>query len=288
MAVTGYLVELSLPEIFQFLDQGHKTGLLTIRALPVAQPPSSQAHYIWLHQGRIVAAANRLDQKGLLSMITERGWLSDRVVSRFAQVFSNNEIPMGLTLKSQGLLQAEQLKVLFRIQVLRQVCALFQLKDGQFEFKTKVSLPLPEMTGLSLQATEATLMGLRALRDWTVIEEKLPARTSALSSVITGQHRFRLDPLEWQVWEFAKGTVSLQAIAKQLGIPVEKVQQTAFRLIVLSLAEEVPMIIPAPPSVRAKGNSVSAELPELIQDSHKTAISQSFLKNLVSFLRSKV
>jgi hypothetical protein len=174
MAVTGYLAEFSLPELFQFLDQGHKTGLLTINGLSVDRNRNSQSHYIWVHEGRIVAAAASLDQKGLLSMIAQRGWLSDRVVSRLAQVFSN-KTPMGLCLKSHGLLEAEQLKVLFKSQVLRRVCALFQLQDGQFEFQTKVPLPLAEMTGLSVPATEATLMSLRALRDWTALKDKLPA-----------------------------------------------------------------------------------------------------------------
>ena len=285
MAVTGYLAEFSLPELFQFLDQGHKTGLLTINGLSVDRNRNSQSHYIWVHEGRIVAAAASLDEKGLLSMISQRGWLSDRVVSRLAQVFSN-KTPMGLCLKSHGLLEAEQLKVLFKSQVLRRVCALFQLQDGQFEFQTKVPLPLAEMTGLSVPATEATLMSLRALRDWTALKDKLPAPTSGLTSVITGQPRFRLDALEWQVWEFAKGTVSLEAIAQQLRLPVEKVQQAAFRLSVLSLAEEVPLI--APSRAQLKDNSVLA-VPELIQESvSKGSISQSFLQNLVSFLRSKV
>ena len=64
MAFTGYLAEFSLPEIFQFLEQGHKTGLLTIRTLPDNETQKVQSHYIWLHQGRILAAADRVDDKG--------------------------------------------------------------------------------------------------------------------------------------------------------------------------------------------------------------------------------
>lgn len=234
MAFTGYLVEFSLAEIFQFLEQGHKTGLLTIRSLP-AQTQKVQVHYIWLHQGRIVAAADRLDGKGLVSTISQRGWMSDRVALRLAQLCPLN-IPLGVYLKTQGLLQADQLKVLFLNQVIGQVSALFELGDGQFEFDTKATLPPAEMTGLSLPATEATLVGLRTLRDWTALAEKLPDPTSGLSS--TGQPKLRLDCLEWQVWEFADGTVSLQMIATQLGLTVEKVQQIAFRLIAVNLGRE--------------------------------------------------
>jgi hypothetical protein len=162
-----------------------------------------------------------------------------------------------------------------------------ELKDAQFEFDAKATLPLAEMTGLSLPATEATLMGLRTLRDWTVLAEKLPEPTAALLSTIAGKPQLRLDSLEWQVWEFANGTVSLRQIAKQLGLPIEKIQQVGFRLIVTNLVEEVPlMAAPAPPL--ATNNRVGDNLAEPMVDSnHKTSVSQSFLQNLVGFLRAK-
>lgn len=288
MAVTGYLAEISLPEILQFLEQRKKKGLLTIRTLPAAKNLKSQVHYIWLLQGRIVAAANRLDDKGLVSKIVQQGWLSDRVAFRLAQVYPSNR-PMGLWLKSQGMLQTEQLKLLFHTQVVGQVSALFELRDGQFEINLKTNIPLVEMTGLSLSGTEATLMALRALRDWTALAEKLPDPTSGLSSAITGQPQLHLDYLEWQVWEFADGTVSLWEIAIQLGLPIEKVQQIAFRLIVVNLAQEVFMIAATPTSAMAASTRVADNLPEpIMQPRRKTNVTQSLLHNLVYFLRSKV
>ncbi|MHC5828117.1 MAG: DUF4388 domain-containing protein, partial [Nostoc sp.] len=146
--------------------------------------------------------------------------------------------PMGLCLKSQGLLQPEQLKLLFNTQVLRQVCALFQIKDALFTFDSTAKLPLAEMTGLSMSATEVILLGLRALRDWTALGDKLPDCTSGLSSLITKQPQIPLDAQESQVWEFVNGHISLENIANQLRISVETVQQIGFRLIVVGLAEE--------------------------------------------------
>lgn len=288
MAFNGYLAEFSLPEIFQFLEQGHKTGSLTIRTLPTAQSQEVLVYYIWLHQGRIVAAADRLDEKGLVSMIAKRGWASERVALRISQICPANT-PMGLCLKSQGLLQAEQLKLLFRTQVVGLVSTLFELRDGQFEFDAKATLPIAEMTGLSLPATESTLMGLRTLRDWTVLADKLPAPTAALISMITGKPQLRLDTLESQVWEFANGTVSLRQIANQLGLPVEKLQQVGFRLIVTNLVQEIPIIAAAPtPPVAVSTRVADNTLEPMASASSPTHVSQSFLQNLVGFLRGKV
>jgi hypothetical protein len=236
-----------------------------------------------------VAAADRLDQKGLLSLLTQRKWLSDRIVSKIPLICSLNT-PVGLCLKTQGILQAEQLMLLFRIQVVGQVTSLFELKDGKFEFEPTTTLPFGEMTGLSLPATEATLVGLRKLQDWTGLAEKLPASASGLSSMITGQPQFRLDSQEQQVWEFAKGDVSLQAIALSLGLSIEKVQQIAFRLIVVNLAEEILITTATAPNgsmTEITPQATTLEEPTM-EFTNPKGMNKSFLQNLVGFLKGKV
>ena len=129
MTVTGYLADFSLPELFQLVEQGNKTGLLTICTLTDPTTVARHNHHIWLSQGQIVAAGNSLDQQGLMRLIAQRGWMGDRAVSRLAQTCQIHT-PLGLCLKNQGVLTAEQLKLLFYTQVMRQVCALFALPDG--------------------------------------------------------------------------------------------------------------------------------------------------------------
>ncbi|MTJ07321.1 MULTISPECIES: DUF4388 domain-containing protein [unclassified Anabaena] len=289
MSITGNFADFSLPELLQFLDQGKKTGILHIElSSDKNQTNAKQIYYIWLHQGRVIGASDRLDHQGLTLMIAQRGWISERVISRVTQISSCFiNAPLGLCLKSQGLVQPEQLKLLFNSQVLRPVCALFQIKDGQFKFEAISTLPLGEMTGLSMSATEVILIGLRALRDWRALAEKLPDPTSGLSGLSAKQPRLHLNAQEWQVWEFANGEVSLEKIASQLNLSVETVLQIAFRLIVVGLAEEhfmvtaasIPMIEDSHPEI-----PLVTSVPEPTQ---KPSVSQSFLKNLVGFLRSK-
>jgi hypothetical protein len=288
MTVTGYLADFSLPELFQLLEQGNKTGLLTICTLADTKTAERYNHHIWFSQGQIVAAGNTLDQRGLMGLIARRGWMGDNAVSRLAQTCQINT-PLGLCLKNQGVLTAEQLKLLFYTQVMRQVCALFALPDGWFQFDPKAPTPRAEMTGLIATATDVTLAGLRALKDWAALDEKLPAPSSALVSVIEGKPNLRLNPNEWQVWEFTNGTMAVADVAKQLNLPVAKVQQIAFRLIVTGLAEEMPLMAAPPPSSLALDDAPELE-PSIA--SGKTAgaapVSASFLQNLVGFLKSKV
>ncbi|HEY9741973.1 MAG TPA: DUF4388 domain-containing protein [Coleofasciculaceae cyanobacterium] len=287
MAITSSLAEFSLPELFQFLDQGSKTGLLTLRFQTDSQNQEKRVRHALMHQGRIVAVTNRLDHQCLLAMICQRGWISPEVLREQVNRCPAN-IPIGLYLKTQGFLQPEQLRLLFHAQVLQQVCALFRLKDARFKFDSKATLPTTEMTGLSLSATEATLMGLRVLRDWRSLADKLPEPTSALSRVVIGKRHLRLDSLEGRVWQLANGSVPLNALASQFKQPVEIIQQTAFRLISVGLVAEVPMI--APSRTRPTGEEALESVPgtpDSSKDNNGQALSNSFMQNLLGFLRSK-
>ena len=121
-------------------------------------------HYIWIAQGRIVAAANRFDGQGLISLIRRDQWVSDRVLSKLLQRCSLNHQPLGLWLKNNGVLDSAQLEQIFEIQIVEQIVPLFQLKDAQFKFELRAALPALEMTGLSISTTEATIMISGALK----------------------------------------------------------------------------------------------------------------------------
>ena len=281
MALSGHLSELSLPEVFQLLERGRNTGLLSITNSSTSQlhhQQNSQSYYIWFSHGRIMAASNRLDNQGLLYLINQRGWLKPTQALQVSQSCSVTT-PMGLCLKSQGVLEGEQLKLLFYVQVIRQVCALFKLKEGWFSFDHSIKLPVAEMTGLSTPATEVTLVGLRALKDWSVLADKLPQETSMLRSTLAGKPNVSINSQEWQVWAFAHGTKSLKEIGLQLALPVEKVQQIAFRLISVGLVEELPV---------QEELALSPVENVKVNEAKKDGVSANFLQTLVSFLRNKL
>ena len=170
MSITGALTDFSLPEIFQFVEKGHKTGLLTLRTLPESTTRTS-VHYLWVNQGRIVAAANQLNEQGLISLINQYPWVSQRVVTKLSQFCPANK-PLGLYLRSQGALQVEHLEHLFQVQIIQQTCAIFQLKDAHFIFDQNVPAPIREMTGLSISS--AVLVGV--LQKLVILKEIFESR----------------------------------------------------------------------------------------------------------------
>lgn len=185
-----------------------------------------------------------------------------------------------LYLKAQEAITAEQIKLLFHAQVLRPVCSLFKLANGKFAFEPETTLPKAEMTGLSVSATEATLLGLRVLRNWTALAEKLPDSTCGLTKLIKGVPQIQLDSQEQLVWELANAKISLSSMAKQLQLPVETVQQIAFRLSVVGLVEEVAI---SPPQDISPAEEKKPKL--ALSAAKGCSMKVSFVQNLVSFLK---
>jgi Domain of unknown function (DUF4388) len=205
----GSLSDFSLGELFQVLEQGNQTGRLTISSsaqidegVEGSQTQDARNYYIWFRQGLIVAAANRLDNQGLSQLIDQRAWVKGGT-SQLTPGFCNVDLPLGICFKSHGLLTAEQLKLLFSVQVLRQVCQLFTLPNGDYHFDDQAPLAYAEMTGLSAPATDVTLAGLRNLKDWSTLEDKLPDPDAALLSIVEGKPHLKLNQSELMVWEFA-------------------------------------------------------------------------------------
>ncbi|NJN31146.1 MAG: hypothetical protein HC824_12470 [Synechococcales cyanobacterium RM1_1_8] len=114
------------------------------------------------------------------------------------------------------------------------------------------------------------------LKNWQALEEKLPELNSTLMSAIEGKPHLRLNRLEWQIWEFTGGTISLASIAEQLHMDREEIRRIAFRLILVGIAEEVPMVEAAARSLVAGETAATAEAEDL---------SATFLESLVDFLK---
>lgn len=281
MKITGYLSEFSLGEIFRFLEQGQKTGCLSIKPVeaenPFLLPP--QKCYIFFRLGQIVAASRELDHQGLQQLIEQRGFLHVTTIQRILKLYPLTQ-PLGLVLKTQGALDSQQLHSLFKYQVLTPIPELFSLAEGWFKFDAHHPLPLAEMTGLSAPPRDVALAGLRLLQDWTPLMDKLPLPDSTMISLSEGQPPCRLNPLEWRVWEYVDKTVTLEGIAQALNLPTLEVQKICFRLMMAGLVEEI-VNIPAETATKTP----PAPSPPTSEVSF--SVSQSFLTGVLSFLKTK-
>ncbi len=275
--IKGNLSEFSLGELFQVIEAGKKTGMLSLTSNIINQYSKNKKHYIWFRRGEIIAAANCLDGKGLLSLIKRRSWINENNHEIINSKYSL-KMPLGNYLKIKGILKDSDLQLIFRIQIMREVTLLFQIKKADYKFQENNYLPLSEMTGLSMRGRELVLKGLRGLRDWDILKEKLPQPTSGLAKNEDQKLDVTLDLHESKVWQLSQPNLSLADLAKKCALQLEKVQQSAFRLIMIGLAEELPFV-----------TTISNKQEDLafsgVSENRQNCPSSSFMSDLMSFLQ---
>ncbi|MFN4280457.1 DUF4388 domain-containing protein [Thermosynechococcus sp.] len=294
IGIRGHLSDFSLGELLRFLEQGKKSGCLSLDSTEKQQVAVTPAKLETLHlryierergaplcrlffsDGQIVAATHSSNHKGLQYLIEKRSLLRETSLQRLLQVRPLTS-PLGIYLKEQGILTSEDLQLLFKQQVLTPIPRLFALKEGWFEFSPSSSLPLIEMTGLRASPTSVALTGLRLLKDWTPLLDKLPLATSTLVSVIEGRPPYHLNPQEWQIWEYVNSNLTLQELAEHLSMALLEVQKATFRLMVAGLVEEVPKIDQEDPTI----GEPNPDSPPAAQP-----LSEQFLHRFLNFLRA--
>ena len=280
MKITGYLSEFSLGEIFRFLAQGQKTGCLTIKPMEtgdeVTSLPLAEEYYTFFYHGNIVALTTSLDHQELQQLIAKRGWLRIPTIQKIAELCAP-KTTLGLCLKAQGALDGEQLKLLFKQQVLTPIPYLFCIKDGWFEFDANYPLPYEEMSGLTASPMEVALAGLRLLRDWTPLLDKLPLPNSTMIRQMHGEVPYHLNQSERQVWEHIDCNLSIEKIAATLGQSVLDIQKICFRFMVVGIAEELAAI----------AGEEQLAITHEADTMPLTEVSQSFLQGLLTFLKGK-
>jgi Domain of unknown function (DUF4388) len=280
MSLTGYLSEYSLAEIFNFVQDGNKTGLLSIESDRCLSRSLDNSYYISFQAGRVMSVSHGrgLEHRGLLEMMGQRQWLSPEQLTGLSINANKLGQPLGTYLKSCNALDTEQLRLLFDAQVVANICKLFgEIHYGRFDFNPQAALIYAEMTGISQQAKEVSLLGLRMLRDWSSLSTKLPTPTSLLQRSSSTLPDLRLDSQESKVWSLALGELSIAKMAAELGLKIDRVQQIGFRLCAIGLVEEVLPVAIDKPIALQPADSYPATTP----------ISASFLGKLMGFLKKK-
>jgi Domain of unknown function (DUF4388) len=286
MALTGYLSDYSLAEVLQFIQQGNKTGLLTINTQDAEWAADGVVNYTWFQTGRVIAHARELNSLGLITMLEKRNWIGAEVSMNLRAQCNSISRPLGLHLKSIDILDVEQLRILFHAQVLQAVCGMFKLQDAKFHFDEQVGVGniKAEMTGMSVSAVEASLLGLRVLKDWKYLERKLPAPEFGLQRLQAGLPEYKLDTQETRVLQIADGRRSITQIATELEIPLIRTQQVAFRLTSVGLVKEIALDFK--PIMMVEKGGADAQT-TIRPEAAKPSVSKSFLNNLVGFLRKQ-
>jgi hypothetical protein len=282
VALAGRLLEYSLAEVFRFIEEGGKTGLLSIDRGNGLLSSSKHQSYIWFQTGAVVAHASSLNGQELINLAVRSCHFTETISDTLRQQSAYMFKPLGKHLESQGLINSQQLIALFSAQVLQPIAALFCAGDASFAFDDTVLPVSSEMTGMSISAAEISLQGLRTLKNWEFLQAKLPEPEYGLQRVRAALPVYSLDAEETALWSIADGHLTIAQIARKNNWSLLQTRQLAFRLTAVGLLKEVTLDCSLP---------VMADSTRVLTANHtqpaapKSTVSKKFLSNLVGFLK---
>jgi hypothetical protein len=240
MSTIRSLESFSLSKLFKSIENDSRSGRLIVET-PVSPTTTKRAgiYYIWFSKGHLIAVSDCLNQKGLIELIAQRGWLSPAIVSRL-RTLCPTSVPLGTYLCSQNLLDRPKLSLIFQLQ-LHQVYRLFQLTEGRFRFDNFsqmqdriLTIPWLEMTGHRIKASEVTLYAMRLIENWGKFNHLLPESATILKRIVAEPH-LKLATIERQVWNLTDSRTSISEIARATGESRATIKITAFRLMAVGL-----------------------------------------------------
>ena len=314
MSLSGQLIDYSLPELFNTIEQGSKTGMLTIRVFNEETNAFTKMH-LSFKDGFLIALSDDLIGRDLVDLINANRLLDETLINSLIQMdeeFKLN-VPLGVYLQSKNQLNETQVQKLFDAQVIEKVIRFYELPDAWFTFNPKLRPTMLEQTGLRIRATKLNLIGLRVLKNWDHLLDKLPEKDFALLKIPQigletplsvnslwsdddSDFSDILNPLENKIVQRSDGKTALSTMATELRLPLTEIQKVAFQLIFAGMVDELPMVA-AIPTVSAQKNltptlsnstTLKTSTVEKVQPMAAPSLNAGFLESLSGFLKNKI
>jgi len=297
MSIKGSLETFSLPELFQILGSGRKSGRLKFTPhIKLDDPQKNTTFELWFKRGFFVSITNSNQYQALIEKIQDKAWIDSIVLVKNKYLCPANK-PLGTYLKEMNLLNETQREWLFDQQI-SQVYKLFKIKDGSFHFEEinqnnqiasdGEGFPVKEMTGKKRRATELSLVAMRNFSDWSRFVEDIPPVEMGLRQVAKGCD-IQFTSLEKHIWSSANGSISLKKLAKQKEVDLKALQKTALSMIFAGLVEEITVVSPAEQFISNSSEELRPNFANGINiaanSKAKPKASKSLISNLVSFLK---
>ena len=293
MAIRGSLDTFSLPELFQIIESGSKSGKLSFN--PQSKNDSAKTagmFELWFESGNFVAVVNSSSNQSLIANLQNIDGIDLEALIK-AKYSCPKNLPFGTHLQQQGLLTTAQINTLFKNQI-DAVKQLFYIDRAQFQFEeidrsqgNVESFPCKEMTGNKKRPAELSIEAMRDFSNWQRFEDELPPATSGIQK-LDSEHNLQLTSLEENIWKNADGTVALKDIARQTSTSLTEVQKTAFSMIISGIVEEVPVagFKNSAATLRSSQSALLNDRNVAVKPAVKTKVSNSLINNLVGFLRN--
>ena len=174
MGLKGNLSTVNLADVFQVLSRGNSTGLLRIQA-------PEGPRFVEIQNGAISIAGRSAGRILLGDLLQSRGLLDeDRLESALQEQRESGKM-LGQVLLDQQVVTMQNLEEALRFQIEEEVCELFTLGKGEFDFLAGASLdakiaPGGGLVKMKIDPNSLLLEAARRADEWKAIEQRVPSQ----------------------------------------------------------------------------------------------------------------
>ena len=200
MGIKGKLETVSLPDLFQLLSIGRKTGTLTIS--------NEYSHKeIAFKEGRVVHSSSSKEEESLGNLLLKRGLISEANLGKALKVGRERGKRLGRVLIDLGLVPEGEIASWLRHQVEESIYDLFGWDKGEFSFEEGKLPPAKDFIP-PLEVMSLVMEGTKRMDELSELQRKLPPPHTILKVkdfFQTEKEEFTLTPLQIQVLPLIDG-----------------------------------------------------------------------------------
>lgn len=229
MPLEGPLRELGIHDVFQLLDLGRETGVLT-----VTSEVRQNAGTVFFERGAVIHAAISTNPHLFGTVLVRAGKLGEADLVRARRVQDRGDgRRLGEILVDMGVLTQEEMEHFVRQQIVEVVFELMSWREGHFRFADGPPDEMRTEAKVRLPAGSLLLEAARRIDEWERITARIPHL--GLVPVLAAPGPGNTGPLdllpeEWEVLALADGTRSLDSIVADSGRSAFEVARAALGL----------------------------------------------------------
>ncbi len=175
MGLKGNLAAVNLADVFQLLSRGKSSGLLRVQA-----PEGTR--FIELQDGFISLAGRATQYIQLGDLLLSRKAITDENLSTAMKIHKENGMVLGQVLIEMNYVQRVDLDESLRFLIEEEVCDLFTLREGEFDFLQSASLDTKVAPGggavrLRIDPDSLLLEAARRADEWKELEQRITSQS---------------------------------------------------------------------------------------------------------------
>jgi hypothetical protein len=235
MAIHGSLTSMSVPDLFQFLANGRKTGNLKFGRAKVIK-------HIYFENGIIVGSFSNDPKEYLGQVLIHYGKLDEPRLRVAMEAQRQTGVRLGEVLVTQGLLTPADVLEILRTRTLDIIYDLFLWDEAQFEFFDDEPFP-EDLIRIAVQPTSVVMEGIYRVDEWARYRTLIPSDRSILHLGTGWTSALSFGKEVRQILSFVEKQMSVAEICYNMHASAFKVYAQLYELVrdgIAVVAGEVP------------------------------------------------